>query len=87
MLVGVGKFVGYSRDIVVIACYLPPNLATARAASGLNFIRGAVIGVKRKLDDPYIIISGDFNQWKIDETLEDFPDLLEANVGPTRGTR
>ena len=43
--------------------------------------------MKRKFDDPYIIISGDFNQWSIDSTLEDFPDLGEVNVGPTRGSR
>ena len=27
-----GRFAGYSREVVVLACYLPPNLAPDRAA-------------------------------------------------------
>ena len=50
-------------------------------------MRGSVTEIKRRFNDPYIIVSGDFNQWKIDETLEDFPDLIEVEVGPTRGSR
>ena len=87
VLAAAGKFVGYSRSVVVLACYIPPNVTPERAVSCLDYIRGSVIEMKRKFDDPYIIISGDFNQWSIDSTLEDFPDLGEVNVGPTRGSR
>ena len=87
VLAAAGRFVGYSRDVVVLACYLPPNLAPERAAGCLQYIRGAVTEIKRRCDDPYIIVSGDFNQWKVNETLEDFPDLTEVMVGPTRGSR
>ena len=51
----------------------------------MSFIRGAVTEMKRKFDDPYIVVSGDFNQWPTDEALEDFPDVSEVDVGPTRG--
>ena len=39
---------------------------------------------KRRYRDPYTVVAGDFNQWNVAETLEDYPDLREAPVGPTR---
>ena len=87
VLATVGNFSGYSRKVVVLACYLPLNLKADQAAGALDFIRGAVVEMKRKFQDPYVVVSGDFNQWKVDETLEDFPDLSETDVGPTRGNR
>ena len=36
---------------------------------------------------PYLVISGDFNQWRLEDALVDFADLEEAEVGPTRGSR
>ena len=30
---------------------------------------------------------GDFNQWPVQEALQDFPDITEADVGPTRKDR
>ena len=33
------------------------------------------------------MVAGDFNQWKINEVLEDFVDLSESDVGNTRGDR
>ena len=33
-----------------------------------------------------MVIAGDFNQWGIGNALEDYIDLSEAAVGPTRGT-
>ena len=32
-------------------------------------------------------MGGDFNQWAIDNALQESPDLREANVGPTRNDR
>ena len=53
----------------------------------MDHIRGAIIKVKRRLNDPYIVISEDFNQWEVQGYLEDFPDLGEIMVGPSRGDR
>ena len=33
---------------------------------------------KRQYEDPFILITGDFNQWRIEEVLEDFMDVKEA---------
>ena len=42
------------------------------------------MGVKRRYREPTIFISGDFNQWDISGYLEDFQEIMEADVGPTR---
>ena len=42
---------------------------------------------KRKYEDPIVIVAGDFNQWAIQGHLEDFVDMKEIVVGPTRGDR
>ena len=46
-----------------------------------------LIEVKRRYRDPFIVVAGDFNQWDIAGTVAEFPDLSEANVGPTRKDR
>ena len=43
--------------------------------------------IKRRFIDPLIAVAGDFNQWKLEEALTEFPDLREVHVGPTRGDR
>ena len=58
-----------------------------RGKAALDFMAGTVAEMKRRFDNPIIVVGGDFNQWDIGKALEDFPDLLEALVGPTRGDR
>ena len=87
VLAAVGMAPGLKRKIVSIACYIPPNYSTGRASGCLERIAGLVIDVKRKFKDPYIIVSGDFNQWDVAAALEEFNDIRETSAGPTRGTR
>ena len=75
---------GYVRKLVTIACYLPPSMIVPRGRACLQYIEDIVIEVKRKYRDPFVVVTGDFNQWEIGEALHDFPDIHEANVGPTR---
>ena len=42
----------------------------------MDFLAGCVTRAKRQYADPFIIVVGDFNQWKIDEVLADHLDLL-----------
>ena len=79
-----GTIKGHSRKVCVVACYLPPNYARARAQAALDYIADTVTELKRKFTDPFLIVAGDFNQWKIDEALLDFPDMKEMEVGNTR---
>ena len=43
-----------------------------------------MIEIRRKYKEPFILVGGDFNHWKIEEALEEFADMREANVGSTR---
>ena len=85
VLITTGIMSGCGRRIVLIACYLPPNSTVGRGKGALEHIAGAVTEAKRKFDDPLIVVAGDYNQWKIGDCLEDFPDLSEFQVGNTRG--
>ena len=51
----------------------------------LSYINHAVSEVKSKLNEPFIILAGDFNQWDIANALTDFVDVKEVDVGLTRG--
>ena len=76
-----------SRRVVVIGCYIPPNYSMGRGRGAMEFIAGAVSEAKRRFVDPLIVVAGDYNQWKIHESLQDFPDLEEQRVGNMRGDR
>ena len=78
---------GHARKLLTVACYLPPNYNVQRGKDALEHIENVVIDLKRKYKDPFIIVAGDFNQWRVEDALQDFPDLREAPVGPTRNDR
>ena len=73
--------------MVTVAAYLPPNCPVGRGRASMEFVAGAISEAKRRFDDPLIVLVGDFNQWKIEDHLADFPDLMEHPVGVTRGQR
>ena len=85
VMVATGSIKGCVRKVVVVGCYIPPNYSVPQGRSTMDFICGVISDIKREMDDPYIIVAGDFNQWKIHEVLADFPDLQEHAVGNTRG--
>ena len=86
VMMATGTIRGSPRKIAIVGCYVPPNYTTARARMAMELAAGAVAEAKRSLDDPMVVVAGDFNQWKIDQHLVDFLDLEEHNVGMTRGT-
>ena len=87
VIVALGTIPGHSRKMLVIACYLPPGDNAQRGNGCLDYIEDLIIRLKRKYSDPYLVIGGDFNQWKIHDVVANFPEILEAQVGPTRGSR
>ena len=78
---------GIKRKLVVIGCYIPPNYSVPRGRETMEFIGGIVSDVKRRLDDPMVLVAGDYNQWEMEEALVDFPDIQEHGTGNTRGDR
>ena len=87
VVVAEGKLNGCGRKLIIVGCYLPPGYSVPRGREAMDFISGIVSEAKRRLDDPLIIVAGDFNQWKIGEVLVDYPDLMEHSSAPTRGDR
>ena len=47
------------------------------------YISDLVAEAKRALGDVLVVVSGDFNQWRLDDLLEEHPDLKEVDHGPT----
>lgn len=74
IIVAGGNIAGQQRKYVVIACYLPLNMTKTAAESALLRINDTVV-MKQNFQDPYITIAGDFNQWKVNQALEDFQDI------------
>ena len=73
--------------IVIIAVYIPPNYLVARGRACLKYVEQCVLDIKNRYRDPYFVVAGNFNQWDIAEALQEFADLTEIHVGPTRGDR
>ena len=78
---------GSARKLVVVAAYIPPNYPVPKARACLEYIENAVIDIRRRYRDPYVVVAGDFNQWEIDQALVVFHDVREVHVGPTRKDR
>ena len=82
MLVAAGSLPRHSRRLVVVACYVPQNYCKAIGEGAMDFILETVIEMKRRYKDPYVVVTGDFNQWRLD--LGDLADVREVDVGNTR---
>ena len=87
VLGAIGNLFGLSRKVLVLAVYMPPNYSATRGKECLSYLTDLVLHLKSKYKDPMLYISGDFNQWDLTGAMEDYPDLQEAPVGPTRGNR
>ena len=83
----IGNLRGTARKVVVLAIYVPPNYNVPKANCCLDYVENVLVSVRNKYRDPLIIVAGDFNQWPIQHALENFVDLREVDVGPTRGDR
>ena len=79
VLVMVGSIQGLQRKVLLIACYIPPNYVTNRANACLDYIYDIIIELKRRYRDPYLIVSGDFNQWNVGRALEEFRDITRRS--------
>ena len=75
------------RKVFVLAAYIPPNYPVVKAKQCMKDIYNAIMDIKVRHSDPYIILAGDFNQFEMGKALEDFVDIWEVVSGPTRGDR
>ena len=84
LVCAVGKLPGASRKVVIIGVYLPPQTKTDKVQETMQYIRDEIYKVKNEYEDPYIIVSGDFNKKETSTAFADFVDIEEADAGPTR---
>ena len=82
-----GKIRGIGEKVVVIAVYIPPNYPRHRADSCLDYVADVVSEAKRQFASAMIIVAGDWNQWPTDHVLQEHPDMVEVEHGPTRNDR
>lgn len=79
------RIVNTSRRLVVIGAYLKPGLRAALRAESMLCIKEAIARCKQEMGDPYVIVTGDFNRFKAEEAIDDYPDIYLHTTPPTRG--
>ena len=84
VLAAIGNVKGIKSKILCISCYAPPNMGSLRAHGLIVFLSDLVAEVKRTIGDILVVVSGDFNQWSVQDLLDEHPDLSEVDHGPTR---
>ena len=65
--------------------YLPPALKAEQVRRCLRDVNDAVVHIKQKYVDPYLMLGGDFNKKDIRLALQDHSDIKPLPTGPTRG--
>lgn len=78
---------GIKRKLVIIAAYLPPGYTVPRGKACIQHVKDLILHIKEKFSEPYIGLFGDFNQWKVEEAVEDYVDMSEQVGGNTRKDR
>ena len=87
VLAAVGKVTGIKGKVFCIVAYAPPNITQLKARQMIEYLSDLVGEAKRSFEDCSVILAGDFNQWPVNEVMDDHPDLTEVPHGPTRGDR
>ena len=87
LLFAVGMMPHFTKKFIAICMYMPPGLPVASVSASLTYLVDAILELKSRFKDPFICISGDFNGYKVQSYLDDYPDLVLVETGPTRGDR
>ena len=81
----IGRRMGQRRKVAVLGVYLPPALRADQVRRCLKDINDAVLHLKQKYTDPYLVVAGDFNKQDLRRALADHSDIKQIQTGPTRG--
>ena len=80
-----GKLPKMARKIVVFAVYIPPKTRAPQVNNIMSTLNDEISRAKTDLNDPVIIIGGDYNKKPFHDSVVDFPDVHLLPSGPTRG--
>ena len=81
------KIKNESRPIIVIGTYLSTRLTRPQAEVGVKTLSAIIGKFKTELDNPRIVLGGDFNGFSTGTIRDDYPDLEIHLTPPTRGNR
>ena len=84
ILVSTTSVKGIEGKFFIVAVYIPPGYSVPRGRGCMQKVSDIVLDIKRKFSGSYIYVAGDFNQWKIEDFLADYPELVEQISPPTR---
>lgn len=59
-------------------------MGSLRASGMVVYLSDLLAEAKRTLGDILVVARGDFNQWPVQDLLDEHPDLFEVDHGPTR---
>ena len=70
---------------MIIAAYIPPGTRAERRDNFMDTIARNIGHVKVSMNDPFIILAGDFNRFDMGPAIRDFPDVVLSDCPSTRG--
>ena len=80
IVASVGKLANIKRRIVCITIYIPPDI-TKKARDDID----SVTQIKKDLNNPFIILGGDFNNTSVAKLTNIHQDLEELDSESTHG--
>ena len=81
----IGRRVGQRRKVVVLAIYVPPWYNADQNRSLFKYTNDAILAIKSKYENPYIIVAGDFNRRDFRLATNEHTEIKAVTTGPTRG--
>ena len=85
ILVAIGRRMGQRLKILVVAKYLAPSYDADTTEACLNEVNDTVLTLRRRYDNPYVIVAGDFNKRDMRKATANFPNIKPAHIPPTQG--
>ena len=82
-----GTINGIRRPVCVIVIYVPPKTTVKEYEEIALHVSDVIELAGEKLNDPYYVITGDFNERNIEKCTQDFPEIIMVETGPTRGNK
>ena len=86
IVAAIGRRTRQRRKVLAIAAYLPPKYSAEENKNFLSYLCDAILTLKHKYSDPYVIVAGDFNKRNLSEATKDYQDIKQVKTPPTRGT-
>lgn len=81
------RVTGLNKKLYIIVAYIPPGYTVPRWNACLRHIADLVLTIKNQHENPFILVAGDFNQWKVGSCLAEFSNMEEVSTSPIWGRR